>query len=81
MYFYSNNEIKKFPNTEAGIKAFIKPVVLEATGNYSMKLTFGLQMFGAEPQTEQRVYPGRMLSTTKTDEKDVALALYGLQRP
>jgi transposase len=83
--------IKKFPNTEAGIKAFIKQledplnthVVLEATGNYSMKLTFGLcqndiKCSVLNPKQSKGFIQGVMLSTTKTDEKDAcALALYG----
>ena len=83
--------IKNHPNSEAGIQEFIQHlpkgqaihIILEATGTYSMKLTFGLCKSGIKcsvlnPKQSKGFIHGVLLSTTKTDSKDAcALALYG----
>jgi transposase len=80
-----------FKNTTAGIRQFIdhiqpfdQPhVVLEATGNYSMKVVFaccenGIAVSVLNPKQSKGFIQGVLLSTTKTDQKDAcALALYG----
>ena len=82
---------KKYDNNEQGIEAFIASleeshhthVILEATGTYSMKLTFALcekniAVSVLNPKQSKGFIQGVLLSTTKTDEKDAcALALYG----
>lgn len=83
--------VSKFDNEEEGIARFIDSiddpqnahVILEATGNYSMKLTFalcekGIAVSVLNPKQSKGFIQGVMLSTTKTDEKDAcALAFYG----
>ena len=72
-------EVVNFGNNEAGIAALLHKegealpaphVVLEATGNYSMKVVFALcenqvPVSVFEPQTEQGFYSGVLLSVTK----------------
>ncbi|MCB9035506.1 MAG: IS110 family transposase [Lewinellaceae bacterium] len=84
-------EVDKFDNNDAGIAALLqkvkelpKPhVVLEATGNYSMKVVFALcenqvPVSVLNPKQSNGFIKGVLLSTTKTDAKDAcALALYG----
>lgn len=89
-------ELQSFANTEVGIATFVDAlgevccpfVTLEATGNYSMKLTFALGMAHIplallNPKQSKGFIAGVMLSTSKTDAKDAcALALYGkVNRP
>ena len=85
-------EVKKFDNNDAGIAALVQKakslpqphVVLEATGNYSMKVVFALcenqvPVSVLNPKQSNGFIKGVMLSTTKTDAKDAcALALYGM---
>lgn len=84
-------QTEKFENTDTGITRFIRSiedpknthVILEATGLYSMKLTFALYEAGIavsvlNPKQSNGFIQGVLLSITKTDEKDAcALALYG----
>lgn len=84
-------KVSKFANTRKGIQQFIDAiedpqnahVILEATGTYSMRLTFelhdrGIAVSVLNPKQSKGFIQGVMLSTTKTDEKDAcALALYG----
>ena len=89
-------EVEKFDNTDAGIAALVEKVkelpaphvVLEATGNYSMKAVFALcenqvPVSVLNPKQSKGFIQGVLLSTTKTDAKDAcALALYGqLNKP
>lgn len=83
--------VNKFDNEQEGIQQFIDSiddpqnahVILEATGNYSMRLTFalcekGIAVSVLNPKQSKGFIQGVLLSTTKTDEKDAcALALYG----
>lgn len=83
--------VKIFQNTDDGIQKFIRHirqfdrphVVLEATGNYSMKVVFALcenqiAVSVLNPKQSKGFIQGVLLSTTKTDAKDAcALALYG----
>ena len=83
--------VRVFANNEEGIKdilAYLKGtqpvfVTLEATGNYSMKVTFALCGAGVpvapiNPRQGKGFISGVMPGTTKTDEKDACvLALYG----
>jgi len=89
-------EVINFGNNEAGIAALAQKakelpgphVVLEATGNYSMKVVFALcesqvPVSVLNPKQSKGFIEGVLLSTTKTDAKDAcALALYGqLNKP
>ena len=92
---FSDNHIqwnvRKFENNTSGIQDFIQSiddpanthVIVEATGSYSMKLTFalcekGIAVSVLNPKQSKGFIQGVLLSTTKTDEKDAcALALYG----
>lgn len=89
-------EIVNFGNNEDGIAALVQKakalpgphVVLEATGNYSMKVVFALcecqvPVSVLNPKQSKGFIEGVLLSTTKTDAKDAcALALYGqLNKP
>lgn len=81
-----------FKNNEQGIELFIQSleqpqqthIILEATGTYSMKLTFalcekGIKVSVLNPKQSKGFMTGVLLSTTKTDEQDAcALALYGI---
>lgn len=88
--------VKKFGNNDAGIAALVEKVkelpephvVLEATGNYSMKVVFALcenqvPVSVLNPKQSKGFIQGVLLSITKTDAKDAcALALYGqLNKP
>ena len=84
-------EVVNFDNNEGGIAALVQKVkelsapqvVLEATGNYSMKVAFALcenqvPVSVLNPKQSKGFIEGVLLSTTKTDAKDAcALALYG----
>lgn len=84
-------EVVNFGNNEGGIAALVQKVkelsapqvVLEATGNYSMKVAFALcenqvPVSVLNPKQSKGFIEGVLLSTTKTDAKDAcALALYG----
>ena len=89
-------DVVNFGNAAAGIAALVEKVkelpaphvVLEATGNYSMKVVFALcenqvPVSVLNPKQSKGFIQGVLLSTTKTDAKDAcALALYGqLNRP
>ena len=89
-------KVQKFDNTDPGIDDFIQSVlhpkstqvIVEATGNYSMKLVFALFQKGItvsvlNPKQSKGFIQGVLLSICKTDEKDAcALALYGqVNRP
>mgnify|MGYP001168840484 CR=1 FL=1 len=89
-------EVVNFGNNEDGIAALVQKakelpgphVVLEATGNYSMKVVFALcesqvPVSVLNPKQSKGFIEGVLLSTTKTDAKDAcALALYGqLNKP
>jgi transposase len=89
-------EVVNFGNHQAGIAALVQKVkalpqphvVLEATGNYSMKVVFALcenqvPVSVLNPKQSKGFIQGVLLSTTKTDAKDAcALALYGqLNKP
>ena len=79
-------------NNEQGIEHFIQSleqpdlthIIVEATGTYSMKLTFmlcrkGIKVSVLNPKQSKGFTQGVLLSTTKTDEQDAcALALYGM---
>jgi transposase len=83
--------VKIFENSDHGIQTFIQHIapfeqphiVLEATGNYSMKVVFALcqkalAVSVLNPKQSKGFIQGVLLSTTKTDAKDAcALALYG----
>lgn len=82
---------QNFSNDQNGIRHFIQSiddpdnthVILEATGHYSMKLTFALCEVGIavsvlNPKQSKGFIQGVLLSVTKTDLQDAcALALYG----
>lgn len=84
-------KVQDYDNTEPDIEkllSFLQSlensfVTLEATGNYSMKVTFALSeaqipVAMLNPKQSKGFIDGVMLSTTKTDPKDAcALALYG----
>ena len=89
-------EVVNFGNNEAGIAALLQKakalpaphVVLEATGNYSMKVVFALcenqvPVSVLNPKQSKGFIQGVLLSVTKTDAKDAcALSLYGqLNKP
>jgi transposase len=89
-------KVEKFGNNDAEIAALVQKVkgldephvVLEATGNYSMKVVFALcenqvRVSVLNPKQSKGFIQGVLLSTTKTDAKDAcALALYGqLNKP
>ena len=76
-------QVEKFDNTDAGIAALVEKVkelpaphvVLEATGNYSMKAVFALcenqvPVSVLNPKQSKGFIQGVLLSTTKTDAKD-----------
>ncbi|MCO6492128.1 MAG: transposase, partial [Phaeodactylibacter sp.] len=76
-------KVEKFGNDGAGIAALVQKVkelaephvVLEATGNYSMKVVFALcenqvPVSVLNPKQSNGFIKGVMLSTTKTDAKD-----------
>jgi transposase len=83
--------VNSFENNDEGIGAFIRHisvferphVVLEATGNYSMKAVFALcqnevPVSVLNPKQSKGFIHGVLLSTAKTDARDAcALALYG----
>ncbi len=83
--------VRDFNNDSCGIQALINlfqttqnvHFVLEATGNYSMPLTFALcnaklDVSVLNPKQSQGFIHGVLLSTTKTDHQDAcALVLYG----
>lgn len=89
-------ELRVFDNNDQGIAdllAYVTAkgtvfVTVEATGSYSMKVSFACSTAGVpvaviNPKQGKGFINGVMLSTTKTDEKDAcALALYGqVNRP
>ena len=89
-------KVEQVSNTDIGIEEFIATLIetysisleevfvtLEATGNYSMKITYALCQAGIatallNPKQSKGFISGVLLRTTKTDERDACgLALYG----